>query len=367
MDKIGRLAYIDAIRALALFGILFVHAHDCFNFYVPNLPYGPYDWIADWLYRELFLSKAFMAFSLLFGVSFSLQMMRSEHRGENFYWRFLWRMVLLFGFGLIHSLFYCGDILIIFAVVSLIPWALWRCSPRVLFIAAFLCLLSPVALYCDLSGNPNALFQWYTNYVAQHQLPPAPSPLSASWAEMAEWNIKTGTQYAWLYMIWSHRLSLVIGMLLLGAALGKGRWLDLKLHLHARIAWISGAAYLCLMLSAETSLATILPTSLGIWCNVALVVSFLSLSSCVLRHFQGYIAPLCAMGRMSLSCYILQSVIMCYVLASYGLGLLMKLNKLELALCALSLYAIQLFLCTLWRRYFKQGPLEGIWRRLTKI
>ncbi len=369
MEKIGRLAYIDAIRALALFGILFVHAHDCFNFYVPNLPYGEYDWIVDWFYQELFLSKAFMVFSLLFGVSFSLQMMRAEQRGQDFRWRFLWRMAILFGFGIVHSLFYCGDILIIFAVLSLIPWALWRCSARVLFVLAFLFLLSPVALYCDLSGNPAALFQWYTDYVTQHQLPPSPSPLTACWSELAEWNVKTGTQYAWLYMIWSHRLSLVIGMLLLGAALGKGRWLDIKSHLHARVSWLSGIAYLFLTIATLTPFNDILPTCIGIWRNIVFVLAFVAIASCFLRlqKIQGFIGPFCAIGRMSLTCYISQSIIMTYLLASWGLGLLTRLNKCELTLCAVALYVAQLVGCCIWLRHFKQGPLEMLWRRMNNI
>ncbi len=369
MDKIGRLDYVDALRALALFGILFVHAHDCFNFYVQGLPLGSFDWIADWCYRELFLSKAFMVFALLFGVSFSLQMMRTAQRGENFRWRFLWRMALLFGFGLCHSLFYCGDILIIFAVLSLIPWLLWPCSARVLYILAFCFLLSPWALYCDLSGNPSALFQWYVDFTKQHQLPSSPSPLTASWLELAEWNIKTGTIYAWLYMIWSHRLSLVIGMLLLGTALGKGRWLDLKVYMHARVAWISFATYILLTLATYTNLAIVLHNTISIWRNIALVFTFVSTASCILRitKIKFYLAPLYAMGRMSLTCYITQSIVMTWLLASWGCGLLLKLNKAELALCALVLYLIQLVLCTSWLRHFKLGPLESLWRCLTQL
>lgn len=369
MDKIGRLDYVDALRALALFGILFVHSHDCFNFYVTGLPCGPFDFIVNWIYSELFLSKAFMVFSLLFGISFSLQMMRTAQRGVNFRWRFLWRMALLFGFGLIHSLFYCGDILIIFAVLSLVPWLLWNCSARVLAIVACIFLLSPIALYNDITGNPSALFDWYVHFVKHHQLPSAPSPLTASWTELAEWNIKTGTIYAWLYMIWSNRFCLVIGMLLLGAAIGKGHWLDLKHHLHARAAVVCTVFAIALALLLCSPVGQCLPTTLGLWYNVAFVIAFCTIASCILRSkkLQTYLRPLCAMGRMSLTCYITQSIIMTAILASWGLGMLTKLNKTELAFCALALYITQLFLCSLSLSYFKQGPLEYIWRYLTNL
>lgn len=369
MDKIGRLDYIDAMRALALFGILFVHSHDHFNFYVTGLPYGSFDWLSDWCYEHLFLGKAFMLFSLLFGVSFSLQLMRSEQRGVDFRGRYLWRLCLLFAFGIIHSFFYCGDILIIFAALGIFPLMLWRLPSKWLFLIASLLLLSPLCLYNDLMGQAMALFEWYKNYVATHQLPSAPSPLSASWAQIATWNIETGTQYAWLYMIWSNRLCLVLGMFLFGAALGKSRFIDSKLDLHARCAWGFFLAYAFLQSLIVAGVLPLLAKTMGIWANVLFVLGFGSASSCLLRwsRVQAYLVPFIAMGRMSLTCYIGQSIIMTALLASWGCGLLMQLTRIELAAIALLLYLAQMFFCTIWLRHFKFGPLEYIWRLLTNI
>lgn len=369
MDKIGRLAYVDAMRALALFGILFVHSHDHFNFYVQGLPYGSFDWLSDWCYQYLFLGKAFMLFSLLFGVSFSLQLMRAEQRGVDFRWRYLWRLCLLLGFGIIHSFFYCGDILIIFAVLGVFPLILWRLSSKWLLLIASLLLLSPVSLYNDLMGQPTVLFDWYKNFVETHQLSSAPSALTASWAEIATWNIQVGTQYAWLYMIWSNRLSLVLGMFLLGAAAGKSRFIDLKLNLHAAYARAYILGYALLLVISTSKMLPTLTSTLGIWSNVLFVIGFACATSCLLRwsRVQAYLNPFISMGRMSLSCYISQSIIMTALLASWGCGLLMRLTGIELALIAITLYLAQLLACTLWLRHFKFGPLEYIWRRLTNI
>lgn len=369
MDKIERLDYIDAMRALALFGILFVHSHDRFNFYVQGLPNGSFDWLSDWCYEYLFLGKAFMLFALLFGVSFSLQLMRSEQRGCDFRSRFLWRLCLLFCFGLVHSLFYCGDILIIFAVLGVIPLALWNLSSRVLTGLALLLLLCPPAIYHDVIGQPDALLGWYMEYCRVHDFPKASSAETVSWLEMAKWNITTGFQHAWLYMIWSNRLSLVIGMFLLGAALGKSRWVDLKQHMHAKAALGFLLLYMLLFALFKSDWVEYLPSSIPIWLNVVFVLFFVSASSCLLRWkmLTPYLTPFCSLGRMTLTCYISQSIIMTSLLAGWGFGLIDSLNIVQLAIIAIALYLAQMLACTLWLRYFKFGPLEYIWRKLTNL
>lgn len=69
--------------------------------------------------------KFFALFSILFGLSFSIQMASADRKGEAFSWRFLWRAVLLFVIGYVHQLFYRGDILTIYAMLApfLIPFS----------------------------------------------------------------------------------------------------------------------------------------------------------------------------------------------------------------------------------------------------
>lgn len=369
MPKIERLDYIDAMRALALFGILFVHSHDHFNLEIAQFPRGGFDYIADTLYSTFFVSRAFMLFSLLFGISFALQLMRSEERGYDFRGRFLWRLCLLFCFGVVHSFFYCGDILIIFAVLGLIPLALWKLPSRVLMVLALLMLLCPSAIYNDVMGQPDILYRWYTDYCRIHEYPKAPQADSSAWTAIAWWNITVGFKHAWLYMIWSNRLSLVIGMFLLGAALGKSRWVDLKVYLHGRVALALLALYVLLFILFKSEWVQYLPSTVPIWLNVTFVLLLASSSSCLLRwnRARPYLKPLCSVGRMTLTCYISQSLIMTSLLASWGCGFLMKFNRVELAITAVILYLVQMLACTLWLRYFSFGPLEALWRKLTNI
>ena len=104
-----RITILDILRALALLGIVIVHAHDHFNLYLPVLPAAGWqaaaNGAADWLYEHLFVSKSFLLFSFLFGLSFFIQLDRQEQRGVDFRKRFMWRLVLLFLLGLVHTLF----------------------------------------------------------------------------------------------------------------------------------------------------------------------------------------------------------------------------------------------------------------------
>ena len=68
----------------------------------------------------LFVGKFFAMFSLLFDVSFFIQMDRAATRGQAFEGRFTWRLAVLFAIGMAHHLVYRGDILASYAVMGLV-------------------------------------------------------------------------------------------------------------------------------------------------------------------------------------------------------------------------------------------------------
>ena len=98
--RAARITILDILRALALLGIVTVHAHDHFNLYLPMPPAEGWqaaaNSAADWAYEHLFVSKSFLLFSFLFGLSFFIQLDRQEQKGVDFRKRFMWRLALLF-------------------------------------------------------------------------------------------------------------------------------------------------------------------------------------------------------------------------------------------------------------------------------
>lgn len=70
-------------------------------------------------------------------------------------------------------------------------------------------------------------------------------------------------------------------------------------------------------------------------------------------------------GRMALTNYLLQPLI--WTLLFNQLGLFMAYDRLQLMAFVPAVWFINIAVSALWFRYFRQGPLEGVWRRLTRL
>ena len=104
-----RINSIDALRGFALGGVVLVHmveqyiagpTPEGFMEGVNGLP----DQIVQGLLQFFFSGKFFALFSILFGLSFTIQMQSAEKKKINFGGRFIWRAALLFIIGYILSL-----------------------------------------------------------------------------------------------------------------------------------------------------------------------------------------------------------------------------------------------------------------------
>jgi uncharacterized membrane protein YeiB len=84
-----------------------------------------------------------------------------------------------------------------------------------------------------------------------------------------------------------------------------------------------------------------------------------------LARLETVFGPLRAVGRLSLTNYVLQSVAMFLVLYGAGLRLAGDVGATVVVLLALVVFAMQAFFSTLYVRHFKRGPLEHLWRILT--
>lgn len=157
----NRIEVVDALRGLALCAIVIVHCFEHYNLYY--IPESAPQWLTA-LDREvwnttwfLLAGKAFSTFSLLFGFSFFIQLDNAARRGMPFRGRFVWRMFLLLLFSQLHSLFYNGDILLLYSVMGLLLVALCRLSTRVVLTVAVIMILQPlewIRLLCALLDIP---------------------------------------------------------------------------------------------------------------------------------------------------------------------------------------------------------------------
>ncbi len=146
-EKSSRIEIIDALRGLALAGILICHMTENYigsmspQSFNDAVHVGLVDNIIDGLVFFFLRGKFIALFSFLFGLSFFIQMDNGAKRGKPFGGRFLWRLIILLAIGYVHSLFYRGDILTIYAFLGLFLIPFYRLKSKwLLVISAFLFL-----------------------------------------------------------------------------------------------------------------------------------------------------------------------------------------------------------------------------------
>ncbi|WP_405155504.1 DUF418 domain-containing protein [Paenibacillus sp. FSL K6-0108] len=70
-------------------------------------------------------------------------------------------------------------------------------------------------------------------------------------------------------------------------------------------------------------------------------------------------------GKMALSCYILQNIIASALFYGWGFGLGGQLSSLLILLTWASICVVLMIFSHLWLRRFRQGPVEWLWRKLS--
>ena len=131
LESRARIAALDAIRGVALLGILLANVRQMFlpwevaAFAVPGR--GGSDLVAwlDWGFFDALVDLKFITlFSLLFGAGFALQGERLAGRGAVFTGVYMRRLALLALFGLAHGLLlYPAEVLLPYAIAGMLLYA----------------------------------------------------------------------------------------------------------------------------------------------------------------------------------------------------------------------------------------------------
>ena len=72
-------------------------------------------------------------------------------------------------------------------------------------------------------------------------------------------------------------------------------------------------------------------------------------------------------GKLSLTNYMMQSVICTFIFYGYGLGAFARLGVVGGILLAVIIFAVQVFSSTLYLKYFERGPLEKLMRSIVYL
>ncbi len=144
VQALERIQTIDILRALALLGVVIA------NFTVDNRDVTPaegrtwfFDQLVYWPIRFFIDDKAMAMYCFLFGLGFSIQMLRAETRKAPFIFLHIRRMIALFIIGIIALILSDETIPHEYAMVGLLLLLFYKLPKNILPILALLCVLVP--------------------------------------------------------------------------------------------------------------------------------------------------------------------------------------------------------------------------------
>lgn len=141
-----RIDDIDYLRGFALMGILLVNI-PVLSWAVFPKPGSVSAWISQF-FSYFVLQSVQVTFPFLFGVSFFLFMSQAEAKGQRGHILFIRRLLALLVFGAIHQWFYRGEALLLYAIIGFLLLPFYRLRPTILLgvtliVTALGILLSP--------------------------------------------------------------------------------------------------------------------------------------------------------------------------------------------------------------------------------
>lgn len=375
----NRIDLVDCLRGFAVVGIIMIHFLEHMNFMTLPKPNALDNSIQNLVFF-LGSNKMYAIFALLFGFSCYIQHHNQEKRGFDFRGRFAWRMILLFLWGLLDLVFYNGDILCTYAVIGLFLIPFVKASNKVLLIAAAILFCQPLELINIIGGLINPDFKFLSFSMGKYWGMVMGPQAEGGFFDVAAANLKAGLQINFGWALQHGRLTQTLFLFIMGMWLGRKRlFLDEGNNLQF---WTKAIVYSfvagLVIYPLETGLPKLietrvissnLSTLLSMWRNFCMMTFYVS--ALVLLYYRtGFhkcIQPLACIGKMSLSNYLIQSIVGGFLFYNWGLGLYRTCGHTVSFLMSIVFLVLLWFFCKWWTSHHRRGPLEEIWSRLTFI
>jgi uncharacterized protein len=385
---------LDILRGFALFGVMMdnLFGFTGWGFLTDSGREALSTWPADGavgLLEQIFINgKFYSLFSLLFGIGFSIILIRNEQKGINPLKIFYRRLFILLLIGAGHLfLLWEGDILFLYALLGLFLPLFRKCSDKTLVICAIVLIASPVLIdiikillnfktgdflekiAVRIDESNGIVGEGYRDYLYKD---------GSGWQEWRNWQ-ESGFLYRYSYIIESNRIPKVLGMFLLGFYAGR-KLMYLRLENYVQL--FKQLRRWGFLIGIPSALACTyfeffqkhIPNSIGIFHTIFYATSVVPLSLAYVSvvclrwiNKKGnsklkFLAPL---GRMALTNYLMQTILAITIYYGIGFGLGGNIGPALFVPIGLAVYAFQILYSNIWFKYFNYGPLEWIWRQLT--
>lgn len=374
-----RIVALDAIRGFALFGIIVVNM---MSFHSPILYLEPVTLWPNGLDRftyiaiDVFFQGSFYPiFSLLFGYSLHIFYKRTLEKQLNFKAMALRRFLFLLAVGLVHAfLIWHGDILIAYALLGMLSLPFLQLAPKPLLLFAGFVYATGHSLF--------ELFLLWSDLFHTSKAPIHENLLMAAasiqhYQQGTYWQIVHQRIADWLFennLITSILLLItILPLILTGAALGKWRFLEKETEPSRR--WkISMTA--TLMAGVIIKILPYLYTGSqalnylqDIFGGPLLGGSYTFWLAIFLKRKKTafFLTIFSYAGKLSMTNYLLQSIISTLIFYHYGLGIYGKISLFTGSVLAVCLFMIQIVFSVFWAKHFQYGPIEWLWRGFTYL
>ncbi|WP_188207101.1 DUF418 domain-containing protein [Alkalibacillus aidingensis] len=369
-----RIISLDAIRGFALFGILMVNI---LAFHSPHFLYGgasefyQAEWDGPFLVMiDLFFQASFYPlFSLLFGIGMYLMYERLQQSVQNEAKKVLRRrMFVLALIGLAHGLFiWYGDILLTYSIVGLFTLLFIHKSVKSLVKWAASMLLITTLLLTFMYYQARDFVDGYQDHGAIRE---SFAHYLGSYSDILSRNFTD-----WLIMFDPFQIIIItltiLPMFLTGIIIVKLGWLkDIEGNLKQIRMWL-GISFIIFALFKIGPYAFGMPAWMD-FMQDTIGGSFSSIFYLLLllilfekRYFFRFQRIMSGVGKLSLTNYLMQSVICFLIFYGVGLGWYGELTVPALVALALLIYSMQALFSHWYLSKYQYGPFEWIYRSLT--
>lgn len=404
-----RIQALDIARGIALLGIFMVNIQLMVQplhwmFVGGGVNEGTLGAISHYITRIFFESKSYPLFSMLFGMGLVLMYDRAKARGRSFAPVYLRRLAILLLFGMAHAfLVWYGDILIYYACFALVVMWLAPLRPRtMLAVAIVLVLVSAIwagglgYVFASMGENAEkpaqievADFEGFRSALFEGQIQDGPANIAWATGETDAMkngpfanavmlrliNWLSGTIF-WMtiYAVFLH----VPAMFLLGGAIMRSGVMSDPASLWPRrlmflgvFVGIPGAILAVYMSEVEGPNSPIAGLSTGVVHLFGPCVSlgYIGLAAWLAKTqiCAWFIGAIAAAGRMALTNYLGQSLIVAAFAQHWGLAQFGDVSRVGMVAIVISVYIFQLAFSVFWLRLFTMGPFEYLWRWATYL
>ena len=376
----------DLLRAFALIGIAVVNvsgfaAPATDGFYGAGLD-TPADRAAYTAMSGLFLMKSYPLFAMMFGAGLAWQLEAADRAGAgaDAGARYFRRMAALIVLGGLHFIFFWyGDILITYGLLGCLLFTLRGASAASLVrLGLGLIALNTLILFlfAALIGAGDA---YAPEEMAKARDPAADAAqirafTEGSFLDAAAWRLSQFPLV--LPSVLIQQGIAVFGFFCLGLAAAKAGVIDQP---QARIwklsRWVFlpigllGSLWAAILMTRAEAIVSGQYMLAGAILMVFAAFSAFGYAGLIALASQGSPGPvrrfLARAGSASLTAYLLQSLLLSFIFAGYGLDQFGRMSAAEAILTALGVGLASLAFTGLWRSFAARGPLEVLLRRVT--